>query len=126
MKLVSRASRPGLLVGFLRILCNGLCGAAQRFHTDEHDHTCRVGCPSEPDSLTHYKECPMLYNIFCFFLETCYNVATEKSFLHGLISWVFLRSLQYGIVVVGFLDAFVYAHHQQRQSFGNPGNLVIA
>ena len=24
MKLVSRASRPGLLVGFLRILCNGL------------------------------------------------------------------------------------------------------
>ena len=25
MKLVSRASRPGLLDGFLRILCNGLC-----------------------------------------------------------------------------------------------------
>ena len=25
MKIVSRASRPGLLVGFLRILCNGLC-----------------------------------------------------------------------------------------------------
>ena len=24
MKIVSRASRPGLLVGFLRILCNGL------------------------------------------------------------------------------------------------------
>ena len=30
MELVSRASRPGLLVGFLRILCNGLC-TAQRF-----------------------------------------------------------------------------------------------
>ena len=42
MKSVSRASRPGLLVGFLRILCNGLC-TAQRFHTDEHDHTCRIG-----------------------------------------------------------------------------------
>ena len=41
MKLVSRASRPGLLVGFLRILCNGLC-TAQTFHTEEHDHTCRV------------------------------------------------------------------------------------
>ena len=51
MKLVSRASRPGLLVGFLRILCNGLC-AAQGFHTEEHDHTCRVGCPNEPDSHT--------------------------------------------------------------------------
>ena len=51
MKLVSRASRPGLLVGFLRILCNGLC-TAQRFHTEEHDHTCCVGCPNEPLSLT--------------------------------------------------------------------------
>ena len=27
MKLVSRASRPGLTVGVLRILCNGLCTA---------------------------------------------------------------------------------------------------
>ena len=44
LKLVSRASRPGLFVGFLRILCNGLC-AAQRFHTEEHDHTCCVGMP---------------------------------------------------------------------------------
>ena len=32
MKLVSRASRPGLTVGILRILCNGVC-TAQRFHT---------------------------------------------------------------------------------------------
>ena len=51
MKLVSRASRLGLTVGVPRILCNGLC-TAQRFHTQEHDHTCRVGCPGEPDSLS--------------------------------------------------------------------------
>ena len=51
MKLVSRASRPGLTVGIIRILCNGLC-TALRFHTEEFDHTCRVGCPNEPDSLT--------------------------------------------------------------------------
>ena len=30
MKLVSRASRPGLTVGVLRILCSGIC-TAQRF-----------------------------------------------------------------------------------------------
>ena len=42
MKLVSRASPPGLIVGFLRTLCNGLC-TAQIFHTEEHDHTRRVG-----------------------------------------------------------------------------------
>ena len=34
MNSVSRASRRRLLVGFLRILCNGLC-TAQRFHTEE-------------------------------------------------------------------------------------------
>ena len=51
MQIVSRASRPGLLVGFLRILCNGLCNA-RRFHAAENDHTCRVGCPDEPDSLS--------------------------------------------------------------------------
>ena len=52
MKLASRASRPGLTVGFLRILCNGLC-TAQRFHTEGYEQMCRVGCPNEPDSLSH-------------------------------------------------------------------------
>ena len=49
LKKVSCASRPGLLVGFLRILCNGLC-TARRFHTIENVHTCRMGCPDEPIS----------------------------------------------------------------------------
>ena len=63
MKLVSRASRPGPTVGVLRILCNGLC-TAQRFHTEEQEHTCRVGCLGEPDSLSHYNECPRWYDMF--------------------------------------------------------------
>ena len=83
MKLVSRASRPGLTVGVLRLLCNGFC-TAQRFHTEKHDHTCRVGCPGEPDtlSLSHYNECPRLYENFyillgdrllCFREETIFS-----------------------------------------------------
>ena len=35
---------------------------------------------------------------------------------------MFLRSLQYGIVVLGFLDAFVYAHHKHRLDSENSGN----
>ena len=111
MKIVSRASRPGLLVAFLRILCNGLC-TAQRFHTDEHDHTCRIGCPDEPDSLTHYNECPKLYSIFISFWRHATILPRRNHFLHDLVTRVFMRSLQYGIVVLGFLDAFVYAHHK--------------
>ena len=66
MILVSRASRPGPAVGVLRILCNGFC-TTLRFHTEEHDHMCRVGCPNEPHSLTHNNECLRLYNIFTSF-----------------------------------------------------------
>ena len=79
MKLVSRASRLGLTVGILRIHCYGLC-TALRFHTGEHDHTCRVGCPKEPGSLSlsHYNECHRLYNIFTSFLETGHCTSTEK------------------------------------------------
>ena len=33
-----------------------------------------------------------------------------------------MRSLQYGTVVLGFLDAFVCAHHKHRLDSENPGN----
>ena len=121
MKRVSRASRPGLLVGFLRILCNGLC-TARRFHTAENDHTCRIGCPDEPDSLTHYNMCPRLYNFFLSFWRHATILPPRNCLLHDLISRVFLRILQYGIVVLSFLDAFVYAHHKHRLDSANAGN----
>ena len=56
----ARAPRPGLAVGILRVLCNGMC-AAHRFHMDGK-RTCRAGCQDEPDSLSHYNECPLFYN----------------------------------------------------------------
>ena len=37
--------------------------------------------------------------------------------LHYLVTQVFLRHLQYGILVLGIVDVFVYAHRQHRQSF---------
>ena len=87
MKLVSRASRPGLTVCVLRILCNGLC-TALRFHTEEHDHTCR---------------CPRLYDIFTSFWGHATVLPRRNHLLHDLITHVFLRSLQYGIVVMDFI-----------------------
>ena len=121
MKIVSRASRPGLLVGFLRILCNGLC-TARRFHAAENDHTCRVGCPNEPDSLTDYNVCPRLCNIFPSFWRHSTTLPPRNCLFRDLISRAFLQSLQYGIVVMGFLDAFVYAHHKHRLDSANAGN----
>ena len=78
MKLVSRVARPGLTVGLLRILCNGLC-TAQRFHTEGEAQTCRVGCPDEPGSLPHYNDLPLLYNLFTsIWRHACYGASTEK------------------------------------------------
>ena len=71
--------------------------------------------PNEPDSLTHYNECPRLYNIFISFWRRATILPQRNHFLHDLITRVFLQSLQY-------LDAFVYAHHQHRQDSENPGN----
>ena len=121
MRLASRASRPGLTVGFLRILCNGLC-TAQRFRTEGDEQTCRVGCPNEPDSLSHYNECPLLKRMFVSIWEQATVLPRRNHLLHDSITQVFLRNLQYGIVVMGFIDSFVYAHHQHRRSIDNPGN----
>ena len=41
---------------------------------------------------------------------------------HDLITQIFLRSLQYGIVVMGVIDAFVYAHNDHRRNMVNLGN----
>ena len=57
---------------------------------------------------------------------SCWEQATvlpwRNHLLLDLITHVFPRSLQYGIMVVGFTDAFVYAHHQHRRGIENPGN----
>ena len=59
----ARASRPGFAVGILRVSCTGMC-KARRFHVDNEERTCRVGCPDEPDCLSQYNKCPLLSNIF--------------------------------------------------------------
>ena len=45
---------------------------------------------------------------------------------HVLITQVFRRSLEYGIVVMGVLDAFVYAHNCHRRNIDNLEISVIA
>ena len=121
MKRVSCACRPGLTVGILRILCNGLC-TAHRFHIEEQENTCRVGCPDGSDSLSHFYMCPRLYDIVSALWGQADFRPRRDHLLHDLITQIVLRSLQYGITVLGIRDAFVYAHHQHRRNIENPGN----
>ena len=61
-------------------------------------------------------------SLFFFFWRHATILPQRNLFLHDLITRVFLRSLQYRIVVLGFLDAFVYARHKHRQDSENFGN----
>ena len=66
MKLASRASRLGLLLVSCASSAMVLC-TTQTSHVEGEAQMCRVGCPDEPDSLSHHNERPLLYNVFASF-----------------------------------------------------------
>ena len=99
------------------------CAQLKKFRNDEQEHTRHVGCPERPDSLSHYNECPRLYDLFSSFWGQAAVHPRRSHLLLDMISQVFLRSLQFGITVMGLIDAFVCAHHQHRRNNENSGNL---
>ena len=80
--------RPRLAVGILRVLCNGTC-TAQRFHIEGEEHRCRAGCQDEPDSLSHYNECPLLYNFFTSVWRHAAIEPRRAHLLHDLVTQIF-------------------------------------
>ena len=95
---------------------------AQRFHMDGEEQRCRVGCPDEPDSLSHYNERPLLLD----FVIAAWRYAAVRPrrdrLFHDRMTQTLSRSLQYGIVVMGIFDAFAQAHNYHRRNTNNPGN----
>ena len=99
-----------------------VCVRHKDFTLREMKKMCRVGCPDEPDSLSHYNECLLLHNCFASVWRHATILPRRGHLFHDLITQIFPRSLQYGIVVMGFIDAFVYAHLQHRRNIDNPVN----
>ena len=122
MCLASRTSRLGLAVGLSRVFCNGMCTAQRLLYFEGEEQRCRAGCQDEPDSLSHYKECPLLYNFFTSVWRHSLIQPRRAHLLHDLVTQIFLRRLQYGIVVMGIIDSFVYAHNHHRRNLDNPRN----
>ena len=65
---------------------------------------------------------PSSVQLFRLSLETSYCSTTESHLFHDLITQFFLRSLQCGIVVMGVIDAFVYAQNHHHRNIENPSN----
>ena len=59
----ANSCKAGLIVGALRVACNGLCTAA-RFHTAEENPGFLLGCHEGLDCLRHYNRCPTLFESF--------------------------------------------------------------
>ena len=55
----------------------------------------------------------LLFKMFTSIWGQATVLPRRTHLLHDLITQVFLRSLQYGIVVMGVIDAFVHAHNHQ-------------
>ena len=75
----AQASRAGLAVGILQVLCNGMC-TAKRFHVDSEEQSCRVGCIDESDCLSHCNRCPLLCDIFCHNPEKRRGATSRRPF----------------------------------------------
>ena len=89
VKIVSRASCHGLLVGFLRILCNGLCDE-RRFHAAENNHTC-TSFLSEGLTLSHYNQCLRRVGVVMHAMQMidnkeCMRLPEKKEERH-LVTW---------------------------------------
>ena len=124
----SNVSRNAKLLapGYPRILFNGL-STAQRFHVEGEEQMCRVGCPGWARlSLTLQRECPLLDNFFASVWGQATVLPRRGHLFHDLITQVFLRSLQYGIVVMAVIDANVYAHNHHCRKWIILGTLAIA
>ena len=116
----ARPSRPGVAVGIPRVLCTSMC-TAQRFHMDGEEQ--RI----ELDVRTNLTLSHITMNSLFSTTSSPLLGRTLRSFLvhailfHDLITQIFPRSLQYGIVVC--LSSWTYcwfsAHPLQRAMYGS-------
>ena len=121
MKLASRASRPGLTVGCASFAtdCARLTDFTLRVMNECVVLDVRMNPTPSPTTTN------ALFCMVCLFLfgDKQRVLPRITHLLHDLITQTFLQRLHNGIVVMGFIDVFVHAHHQHRRNIENPRNL---
>ena len=78
IRCASRSTRPGSAVGIFRVMCDGLC-TSRRFHVDDDDDGCTLGCREQADCLRHYNQCPRLAAILQFLEERRCSLTSRAS-----------------------------------------------
>ena len=120
---LSCASRLGITVSFLRNLCNGLC-TVPRFHVEEK-HRCVEFLVQMSPTLSLITTNVLYWTNVCLYLES-YSRRFRGEAIFS-VTWsfeLFLRSVQYGIVIMCFIDACAYVLKEYRRNIENLGNFV--
>ena len=113
----ANSRKPGLIVGALRIACNGLCTAA-RFHKAEDNLGCRLGCLEELDCLRHYNCCPILSNHLNSPWPVTKECISPKAIFNDFLFKIAVRVDRLCILVSHLLDALVTAFNLRRTHRG--------
>ena len=109
--------RRDLIVGALRIACNGLCTAA-KFHNDEDDPGCRLGCTEAQDCLRHHNACPVLFKHLNPFSPGVAETIGRTAIFTDLLFNIAVRGERLCILVARLLDAIVTVFNLQRTNHG--------
>ena len=102
----ANSCKAGMVVGALRIACNGLCTAA-RFHTADGTQDAFWAATGGLDCIRHYNQCPTLFEFFrslwpgtgecisptAIFNELLFKIAVQSGFA-SLVLGFLMRSSQ--------------------------------
>ena len=110
--------KAGMVVGALRIACNGLCTAA-RFHTVEENRGCLLVCHEGPDCIRHYNRFPTLFESLCSLWPGTGECISPTAIFNEPLFKIAVRSDRLCILAAGLLDAFVTAKILQRNNRGS-------
>ena len=95
----AKSCRRGLVGGVLRVICNGICTA--RFHFDQDEQRCRVGCSDEVECTRALQRLPTT-------LPTCrILLGSWDAIWHDTIFKMWNRRNRLCILGTGLIDAFV-------------------
>ena len=115
----------GIIVGALRIVCNGLC-TASRFHTAEENLGCLLGCHEGLRYIRHYNRCPTFSIPYVPCGLTPTNARCPRRFSNDLLFKIAVRSDRLCILVAVLLDAFATAPNRQIVYFGCPSHFSLS
>ena len=88
---------------------------------DDEDQYSWTGYQDGPDCLRDNNECPRRATTCAKFWRFTGVRLRHELILHDLIIQITCRGLQYWIIVLGIIDAVVYAHNHHRQNKKNIG-----